>query len=133
MAIGLPVPKRYNPVAVKLGILSTIAPVLDPDFDETIGGLDKQYTEVVTEAQVSYVKKDEIDRSLAGNADNTIGHLTFTTEVLEDAGLDPTGANTLKVGDKVTEIADFAADFKVNEVRPAGHLRGKANLVLVFF
>ena len=132
MALGLapPYPRRYNPVPVKILRLSLTQPVLDPDFEEPIGGLNKEFVEVELEAQVVYKKKDEAQPNWAGDVPGSAGRLVFTREYLEDQGL---SLDTFKIGDRIAEIGGVAADFDVLEVRPQGHLRGQPHLVFVVF
>jgi len=125
-----PYPRRYNPVPVIMRILDLTEPDVDPDFEEPIGGLEKTFTELALEAQVAYKKKDEANPNWAGDVPDADGRLVFTKEYLESQGLTLT---SFKIGDRIASIGGVAADFRVEEVRPQGHLRGEPHIVFVVF
>jgi len=134
-------PLRYNPVQVEILIRresgrldSSVIPlvVVDDDFREpqgakTYGSNSGQNVPVQTQAQIVYRFRNQRDRQLTGEGDNSDGHLTFRRDVFD--GLD----SPIQRGDRIVKIADFPVDLQVVEVRPTGHLGGKALLVMVFF
>lgn len=126
------IPQRMNLVPVQIKQLDTVAiktKRLDPDFDEPQAGQNKIYETVLDDlkAQIVYNKKDEREVALTGDPGTTVGHLCFRRKDLTSKGI------ILNKGDIITFIESFAVNYKIIEVRPSGHLRGKANLILAFF
>jgi len=135
-------PKRWNPMPVTIRQLqdkSVGDTLLDEDFDEVVGGVLTPVigSDLELQAQVVYKKHDKWEPSLGGNVDIGDGHLCFTLEYLESVGLSPlTGGNTISVGDRIVNMAGIATDYRIIEVRPAGHIRSidqKPMLYLAYF
>lgn len=128
----MPTPRKYNPVDVEITQMILLGTPTgtprDRDFDEPRSGQTKRYaTTLALEAQIVYGSKDEKVVALTGDPGNTAGHLTFRKVDLDKSGI------ILAKGDKIKKIAGVSVDYKIVEVRPSGHLRRKANLLLAFF
>ena len=124
------IPIRMNPVDITIKQLDVAKSNArrDPDFDEMIHGQEKIYsTTISVRGQVCYQTKDEQEAALTGDPGNTDGHLTFRASDLARDGI------TLRKGDIIVDIAGFPTNYKIVEVRPQGHLRGRANLIMTFF
>ena len=124
------IPLRMNLVAVKIKKLVPASVVRDRHFDEPRAGENKVYGTVIPlNAQIVYDKVKERDAAMTGDPGTSKGHLCFRKDDLDLAAVPV----VLKKGDIITEIAGVAVDYKITEVRPSGHLRGRANLLLTFF
>lgn len=125
-------PIRWNPMPVKIKVLADGSGVgavgdtiLDEDFKEVLGGVNIPFDDTLDlQAQIVYKEHDRREPVIGGDEDTGDGHLTFTLEFLEGAGLDPLGAGPkIKKGDRVVEVAGVTTDYRIIEVRPSGHLR----------
>lgn len=117
----MPYPLRMNLTSVKVSQLKAASAVqADPDYrrprTET-----KFMAETELRCQVAYNAYNAYSPRQAGDASRSSGHLTFRKSYLDDKGV------TLKIGDKVTAVLDRGVtfrtvDFRLVQVRPAGHL-----------
>jgi len=108
--------------------------VLDEDFDEVLAGVDIPFNdEWDLEAQVVYHKHDERSGVRAGDLNLGDGHLCFILEYLESIGLSPLVAGSkIKKGDRIIQIAGIDTDYRIIEVRPAGHIASVDNKPMLY-
>lgn len=123
-------PVRWNPSEVVIRQLRTSGPTVltDPDYGEMDQGRKKEYfSDLVLQAQIVYGEKDARAPAITGDVGEADGHLTFKATDLEAQGV------SLSKGDLIVSIAGFPVNYKIIEVRPSGHLRGRNWLVLAYF
>jgi len=132
------IPLRYNPVLIKVKALAKEGriptedrTVVDDVFKRPMG--DKTYvgdghSSVVSfKAQVNYLRSMEQNPTRMGNAPLSDGHLTIRKSDYDLMDVKP------DVGDLIIEIAGSTVLFEIIEKRPSGHLRGRSNLMMLYF
>jgi len=99
--------------------------IIDEVFGEVLGGARTPFDSTLDlQAQVVYKAHDKRDPVIAGDQDVGDGHLCFILEYLESVGLDPLGSgDKIKKGDRIIEIAGETTDYRIIEMRPAGHIK----------
>lgn len=117
----MPYPLRMNLTTVKVSQLKAVSAVqADADYRRPRTEA-KFQTAVELRCQIAYNAFNSYSARQAGDASVSSGHLTFRKSYLDDRGV------TLKIGDKVTAVLDRGVtfrtvDFRLVQVRPAGHL-----------
>jgi hypothetical protein len=132
------IPKRMNLVDIKVKVLARAGrvptknkPAIDKQYRrprgrKTYQGTPGTYMEF--KAQVYFDRQEERLISELGDSPSTDGHLTMRKTTFDAL---PT---PVEKGDLIIEIAgDGNWEYEVQEVRHAGYLRGRANLIMIFF
>ena len=122
------IPVRMNLVDCEYKRLVLSSTKHDPDYDEPKSGRAKAYTAVIPiKAQIVWGKKEQRYRAATGDPADSAGHLCLKMHTVLSKGW------TFTKGDLITKVAGFEVDLEIIEVRPSGHLRGKANLLMLYF
>ena len=112
-------------------VISKDKPHIDPTYRRPRGeklykGVDN--SDVLNlDAQIYYVSQEDKFNTDMGDSPRTDGNLTMRKTDFEDLKEQP-----IK-GDLIVKIDDDDVEFEIVEVRHAGYLRGRANLVMMFF
>lgn len=124
----MPIPLRMNLMPVSIKQFSVASTPLDADFGAPNVGQKKVYGGILAlKAQVAYVTKDRQENAMTGDPGIGDGHLCFRKSDLDRQSI------MLQKGDIITSIAGFDVNYKIIEVRPSGHLRKRANLIMAYF
>lgn len=133
-------PFRMNLVDIEIKVLARRGrPIakdkayVDPDWRRARGK--KVYTGTNTKdvlelrAQVVYERQDDKEASALGDSPRTNAHLTMRRTDYNNLPEKP------EKGDLIVKVAgdSISPGYEVVEVRMAGYLRGKPNLVMIFF
>jgi len=122
------IPHRYNPVNCQYKRFLPGSTRVDDDWGEPKVGAEKQYSDPIDiVAQIAWTNKERRERAVTGDPSNSDGHLCLKRAVVLSNGW------VFAKGDIITSIADFPVNLTIIEVRPSGHLRGKANLLMLYF
>lgn len=132
------IPKRMNLVAVEIKLLAKagrITGVNRPGVDRVSrrprGG--KIYSGPDTgnilnlKAQIYYDIQEEKLPTEIGNAPITTGHLTMRKTDFDALTIKP------DIGDLVTKVSGDPVEYEISEVKHAGFLKTKANLMMIYF
>lgn len=79
------------------------------------------------DAQIYYVRQEDKFNTDMGDSPRSDGNLTMRKTDFEDLKERP-----IK-GDLIVKIDDDDVEYEIIEVRHAGYLRGRANLIMMFF
>lgn len=122
------IPMRMNTVKCEYVRLDLSSTDRDEDYDEPGSGRTKHYSAAIPiTAQIAWVKKEQRDRTATGDPGDSSGHLCLRMSTVT--------ANSwvFNKGDRITEISGYAVDLEIIRVQPSGHLRGRANLLMLYF
>ena len=126
------IPQRMNLNNIRVTQLDIAANELDDDFNEPDGGTKEYETTLNLQAQVVFSTFDKTHPSWTGDLLDCSGWLVFRAQDLVDASV------TLNKADLFTGYTGIAGtietvSYKFVEIRPAGFLNGKPNLVKAYF
>jgi hypothetical protein len=130
-------PRQLNLVDIEIAQLKKSATVRDPDFDEYAGP--RRYgmsgagaacsPPIVIQGQVNLGGRmfEVLKPEPGGDRAPLRGHLVFEMEMLDQRGV------TLQKGDRITKIAGYPIDARVEQLRPQCPLLGRFLLLFVDF
>lgn len=120
-------PALLNEVTIKFQQLDRPGALLDPDFNEPIGGDIFVETIIETVGQVN-LRGGPFRRranTLTGDEEDVRGHVVLRLSELVDKGLatdDPEITFSLRKGDRVVQLASQIVNFEIVEIRPESPL-----------
>ena len=120
------IPNLIFPVDVIVEPIDRSSTLYDEDTREPIYQV-KRGTQVILEAQVQWTEYNRGSPGRGGVEHKSSGYLVFRQADLESLGYDP------QRGDKIVEIPGFTGAFYMHSFEPAGHRRGRNQLLLAFF
>lgn len=134
----MPIPHRMNLVPIEIILIakegrvtSKDRPHIDPTYRRPRG--EKLYKGVNNsdvlnlDAQIFYQRQEDKFNTDMGDSPRTDGNLTMRKTDFEDLKEQP-----IK-GDLIVKIDDDDVEYEIVEVRHAGYLRGRSNLIMMFF